>query len=58
MSALAGDWKLAPLAGALAVGPNANEVGNGGRTMMRRSLPEHAYSMMCSSLALMERSIM
>jgi hypothetical protein len=28
MSALAGDWKLAPLAGALAVGPNANEVGN------------------------------
>ena len=28
MSALAGEWKLAPVAGALAVGPNANEVGN------------------------------
>ena len=28
ISALAGDWKLAPAAGALAVGPNASEVGN------------------------------
>ncbi|MDA7769619.1 cadherin-like beta sandwich domain-containing protein, partial [Porticoccaceae bacterium] len=28
ISALSGDWKLAPAAGALAVGPNANEVGN------------------------------
>jgi hypothetical protein len=27
MSALAGEWKLAPAAGALAVGPNVNEVG-------------------------------
>ena len=27
MSALAGEWKLAPVAGALAVGPNASEVG-------------------------------
>ena len=28
ISALSGDWKLAPAAGALAVGPNASEVGN------------------------------
>jgi hypothetical protein len=28
ISALSGDWKLAPAAGALAVGPNAGEVGN------------------------------